>query len=53
VTIRGSGTEPKLKYYIEINPKTRDNWEEEFEKLSRAVVDNLLRPKENGLVEPA
>ncbi|VDN02032.1 unnamed protein product [Thelazia callipaeda] len=55
-TIRASGTEPKIKYYIEfksLGGKTEKDlvdMKNELSKLEQAVVDNLLEPKVNGLI---
>lgn len=55
-TVRASGTEPKVKYYIEL--KTEPGKEEkdldgvlaELTDLENTVVESLLEPKVNGLV---
>ncbi|MFH4975862.1 hypothetical protein AB6A40_002571 [Gnathostoma spinigerum] len=55
-TIRASGTEPKIKYYIEL--KTPPGKEEkdladvtaELEELEKVVVEVLFEPKLNGLL---
>ncbi|KHN72132.1 Phosphoglucomutase-2 [Toxocara canis] len=55
-TVRASGTEPKIKYYIEL--KTAPGKEEkdlvevmaELSKLEEMVVVNLLEPSVNGLI---
>ncbi|EER07260.1 phosphoglucomutase, putative [Perkinsus marinus ATCC 50983] len=50
VTIRGSGTEPKVKYYCEANDK--ENMEKAQEKLEvvvRNVIDYFLQPKKYNL----
>lgn len=48
-TVRGSGTEPKIKLYIECQGKTS----EEAKKGANGILDDLLRewfkPEENGL----
>nr|CDJ80740.1 Alpha-D-phosphohexomutase domain containing protein [Haemonchus contortus] len=56
VTLRASGTEPKIKYYIEL--KTAPGKKEsdlvevnaDLMKLENAVVETLLRPQQFGLV---
>ncbi|KJH40672.1 phosphoglucomutase/phosphomannomutase, alpha/beta/alpha domain II [Dictyocaulus viviparus] len=56
VTLRASGTEPKIKYYIEL--KTSPGKKEsdmadvmkELDELEKAVVETLLRPKQFGLI---
>jgi phosphoglucomutase len=49
---RGSGTEPKFKYYIELKGalgKSRDDVAIELEEMSSALLEALLEPKKNGL----
>lgn len=49
---RGSGTEPKFKYYIEMKGKPgvpRKVIEEELEKFSDVVLRELVQPEKNGL----
>lgn len=49
---RGSGTEPKFKYYIEMKGKpgvARNFVEEELEKFSQIVIEKLVQPKKFGL----
>eukprot|EP01114_Cavostelium_apophysatum_P020958 TRINITY_DN7176_c0_g1_i1.p1 TRINITY_DN7176_c0_g1~~TRINITY_DN7176_c0_g1_i1.p1 ORF type:complete len:607 (-),score=197.81 TRINITY_DN7176_c0_g1_i1:64-1842(-) len=53
-TLRGSGTEPKLKYYVELN----GNYDE-AEKVRKtlddvvdAMIKQLLQPEKNGLTPP-
>ena len=52
-TLRNSGTEPKLKYYVECFDKTS---EEAARKLLHAMTDAIisvcLRPLETGLESP-
>lgn len=56
ITLRASGTEPKIKYYIEMitEPgKTVNDLidvKKEFEKLEKNVVDELLQPTRYGLL---
>ncbi|KAF2365422.1 Alpha-D-phosphohexomutase alpha/beta/alpha domain I [Trinorchestia longiramus] len=57
VTLRTSGTEPKIKYYSEIcaTPQQR-NWgelEKELERLVSALVEELLQPQLNQLIPKA
>ena len=48
VTVRGSGTEPKLKYYSEmVGPNASA---EELRELVDAVIAELLKPEERGLM---
>ncbi|VDN54887.1 unnamed protein product [Dracunculus medinensis] len=55
-TIRASGTEPKIKYYIELktdpgkDEKDLGNVMDELSKLEKVVVDTLLEPELNGLI---
>ncbi|EYB95450.1 hypothetical protein Y032_0159g3265 [Ancylostoma ceylanicum] len=55
-TLRASGTEPKIKYYIELKTapgkKESDLAEvtKELEQLEKDVVETLLRPKQFGLI---
>ncbi len=50
---RASGTEPKFKYYIELQGKPgvkRAIVERELDTMSKIILEKLLRPKENGLI---
>jgi phosphoglucomutase len=52
---RASGTEPKFKYYIELQGKPgvdRAVVKEELEKCSKIILEEMLQPNQNGLVEP-
>jgi len=53
ITLRTSGTEPKIKYYGEIiGLPDNDNWDELGETLNEmivGVVEEFLQPKLNGL----
>lgn len=53
VTLRTSGTEPKIKYYAEMCAKPEEkDWEELGRQLNRmieAIVEELLQPKLNNL----
>ena len=54
-TFRGSGTEPKLKYYIELPGKPGVEYElvkKELMELSQALIEDFLHPKENELIPP-
>lgn len=49
---RGSGTEPKLKYYIELQgrPGTcRQDVANELSTMSNFILEELLQPEKNGL----
>ena len=61
ITIRASGTEPKIKWYSEIKKKIETNEtnreefrqkvKEELDHLVSAVVEQFLQPKQNQLIE--
>ena len=49
---RGSGTEPKLKYYIELQGrpgKRRHDVANELSIMSNVILEELLQPERNGL----
>ncbi|XP_071550030.1 phosphopentomutase isoform X2 [Panulirus ornatus] len=54
LTLRTSGTEPKIKYYSEMCAKPeQEDWkalEAELGELVEAVVQELMQPQENGLI---
>ncbi|KAJ0398713.1 hypothetical protein P43SY_004130 [Pythium insidiosum] len=55
-TLRTSGTEPKLKYYVELAGKVGQTREEVTATLARQVeqiVELMLQPTENNLERPA
>ncbi len=56
-TIRGSGTEPKLKYYVEANSLPSGPGFAATKQVARDiahdVIHNILRPLEYGLTPPA
>eukprot|EP00163_Fabomonas_tropica_P015131 TRINITY_DN275_c0_g2_i6.p2 TRINITY_DN275_c0_g2~~TRINITY_DN275_c0_g2_i6.p2 ORF type:complete len:164 (+),score=48.79 TRINITY_DN275_c0_g2_i6:165-656(+) len=53
LTLRGSGTEPKLKYYVEVmNKNSRQAAQGELAKMVQLMKDELLQPEKNGLVPP-
>ena len=52
---RASGTEPKFKYYIEMAGKpgvAREVVENELKTMVAVLLEELLKPDENGLVRP-
>jgi phosphomannomutase len=49
VTIRGSGTEPKLKYYAELSGGSREQVHRELNELVDAIVQEFLQPEKNNL----
>lgn len=52
-TLRASGTEPKLKYYVEVADQHNEKDARlKLDKLTRSVISELLRPELNGLVPP-
>lgn len=55
VQLRASGTEPKFKYYIEMQGKPgvkRGVVMEELSQCSNIVLEELLKPEEFGLTKP-
>ncbi|XP_072938720.1 phosphopentomutase [Epargyreus clarus] len=55
VTLRTSGTEPKLKYYTELvceapTPREQDVKQVELENMVQELIEELLQPKLNGLM---
>ena len=55
VQLRASGTEPKFKYYIEMQGEIgvkRETVMEELTKCSKIILEELLKPNEFGLTEP-
>jgi len=52
-TLRGSGTEPKLKYYIELSGTDREQVHTVLDDMVKSVIETCLKPTENGLVPPA
>lgn len=49
VTLRASGTEPKLKYYLEVQGDSRAAAAELAKKMEADVVGTLLQPEKYGL----
>ncbi|KAI6214601.1 Phosphoglucomutase-2 [Aphelenchoides besseyi] len=52
ITLRASGTEPKLKYYIELVSSTVTSKKvyDQLDELEKAVINELLTPAEFGLI---
>ena len=48
-TIRPSGTEPKIKYYIEMPGSNPDDARETLSRVAAAVIEHMLQPSENNL----
>ena len=51
-SFRGSGTEPKFKYYIELKGHpgvSRKTVEEEIKSMANIILETLLKPDQNGL----
>ena len=56
VQLRGSGTEPKFKYYIEMRGKPgvdRESVSKELESMAAVVLEKLVEPAKNGLKLPS
>mmetsp|Transcript_4692 Transcript_4692/g.7048 ORF Transcript_4692/g.7048 Transcript_4692/m.7048 type:complete len:616 (+) Transcript_4692:886-2733(+) len=50
VTLRGSGTEPKLKYYSELSGSNKQQVSKELSELvQQAVIETFLQPEKNNL----
>ena len=53
VTLRGSGTEPKLKYYVELyGNEDATVLHDRLVDMTQSVIDHFLQPEKNGLVKP-
>jgi len=48
-TLRGSGTEPKLKFYVEAKGATREEMQDTLSSVTTAVIDQFLQPDRNEL----
>ena len=53
ITLRGSGTEPKLKYYAEMHGPVRQPVVEELSRLVASFVEDFIQPQPNNLKPPA
>lgn len=51
-TLRGSGTEPKLKYYVELGGPSPTEVRSQLNEIVQAIIDQLLEPEVNGLEKP-
>ena len=47
-----SGTEPKLKYYCELNGADRAEVDRQLTGVKEGIIHELLQPAENGLLPP-
>jgi hypothetical protein len=53
-TFRDSGTEPKLKYYIEVSNTSNEQLAADLlESMRQEILDRFLQPSQNGLRPPA
>lgn len=52
VNLMHSGTEPKLKYYLEVSGQDPILSNALADRIERAVADDIVRAKENGLRLP-
>ncbi|KAK3839746.1 MAG: hypothetical protein J3R72DRAFT_402106 [Linnemannia gamsii] len=48
-TLRTSGTEPKIKYYLEVSAATHQEAESQAKAIEAAMCTQLLEPEANGL----
>ena len=53
ITLRGSGTEPKLKYYCELRGTDPEATQKELDSVLAAVIAEYLQPEKNDLKAPA
>lgn len=53
ITLRTSGTEPKLKWYAELRGEDRDEARAEMSRVMEDLFDHVLTPEEFGLERPA
>ncbi|RPB15275.1 hypothetical protein P167DRAFT_483112 [Morchella conica CCBAS932] len=51
-TVRGSGTEPKIKMYIECKAKSQELARQGAQEVSEALTKEWFRPMETGLLLP-
>ena len=49
VTLRGSGTEPKIKWYAELVGKDRAKTAASLQCLVDTIIEEMLQPQANGL----
>ena len=53
ITLRTSGTEPKIKYYCEFHAETKDAALRELNELVDCMVETFLQPDHYGLIRPS
>jgi len=51
-TLRGSGTEPKLKYYTDMRGEDPESTKNILNDMVQAIIHQLLEPEKNGLEKP-
>ena len=51
ITLRNSGTEPKLKYYVECVGSSKEEAKRKCDELASVALPELLQPELNGLVK--
>eukprot|EP01127_Copromyxa_protea_P001976 TRINITY_DN11877_c0_g1_i1.p1 TRINITY_DN11877_c0_g1~~TRINITY_DN11877_c0_g1_i1.p1 ORF type:complete len:590 (+),score=154.46 TRINITY_DN11877_c0_g1_i1:177-1772(+) len=51
-TLRGSGTEPKLKYYVELSGENPETTRAELNDLVENIITHFLQPEKYPLVRP-
>lgn len=51
-TLRGSGTEPKLKYYVELGGSDPTQVNSVLDDVVQSIIDQCLQPEKNGLEKP-
>eukprot|EP00003_Mantamonas_plastica_P009968 TRINITY_DN1934_c0_g1_i1.p2 TRINITY_DN1934_c0_g1~~TRINITY_DN1934_c0_g1_i1.p2 ORF type:complete len:252 (+),score=107.97 TRINITY_DN1934_c0_g1_i1:1892-2647(+) len=50
-TLRTSGTEPKIKYYVElVGTSSKEEIKTELDAMVKALIDNFLQPDKFGLI---
>jgi len=52
-TLRNSGTEPKLKWYVEVSDSDRSIALNKLDQLTEAVIQVFIQPDKHGLEAPA
>jgi phosphomannomutase len=51
-TLRNSGTEPKLKWYVEVSDHDKERATSKVQELTTAVIETLIKPSQNNLQAP-